>query len=335
MTPPYQNETDDERIGAQLLELLRRNKGKWVQMEALRLALEREPPRIHRLIAQLGEIGYEIETAPVNGFRLAGPAPRLSSQLIEFGLATRRVGKKVLVYETTDSTNDVAWHYAAEAGYDGLAVFAEHQRRGRGRLGRTWLAPKGSSLLCSILLQDEPDLRREPLTLLAGLAVARAIVHACPLPVSINWPNDVTVSRKKIAGIMVESRQINSKSCYVVGAGINCRQTHEDFAPEIQSFAASLQELADRPVDRLELARQLLRELDYWLATVKNQGLARLHDEWSALCDNIGRRLTLVNNNRRFTGRVIDVNCQKGLMLQLDTGAVMLFDAATTTVEIT
>ena len=91
--------------------------------------------------------------------------------------------------------------------------------------------------------------------------------------------------------------------------------------------------VTDRQFDRLELARQLLCEIDDWWTTVQTKGHTKLHDEWLSRCDNIGRRLTVVNDNRRFVGRVIDVNPQKGLMLQLDTGAVLVFDGATTSVE--
>ncbi|MFC1782597.1 biotin--[acetyl-CoA-carboxylase] ligase [Planctomycetota bacterium] len=333
MNDQDQHKQADEQAGVQLLELLRRNYGQWVQMEALHLALGLERQQIHKQIDQLQRIGLEIETTPVNGFRLAGPIQNISAELIEFGLDTKRVGKKVLVYEETDSTNDVAWQYAAEAGFDGLAVFAEHQRCGRGRLGRTWLAPKGSSILCSVLLQDEPAQSQEPLTLLAGLAAARAIEHTCGVPARINWPNDVTINQRKVAGTIVESRQINSKYCYVVGVGINCRQLKEDFPPEIRDSAMSLRMVTDRQIDRLELARQLLREIDDWWASVQTKGHTKLHDEWLSRCDNIGRRLTVVNDNRRFVGRVIDVNPKKGLMLQLDTGAVLVFGGATTSVE--
>ena len=111
-------------MGAALVDLLRRNGGHWVQMEGVCLALDLAPPQVHELIGQLQEMGYEIEASPVNGFRLLGSADQLSADMIEYGLGTRRVGRKVLVYETTESTNDVAWHYAAEKDYDGLAVFA-------------------------------------------------------------------------------------------------------------------------------------------------------------------------------------------------------------------
>jgi len=315
-----------------LLHFLRTHCQQWMQMQALQHNVSLDPQQIFYLITRLRNQGCEIETSPVNGFRLAAPPAKLNADLIEYELSTEKVGKNILVYETTDSTNDVAWHYAAETGYDGLAVFAEHQRAGRGRLGRLWLAPPGSSILGSILLQDHSPSHQEPLTLLAGLAAAQAIEYSCTLPVRIKWPNDVTYRGRKIAGTIVESRQINSKLCYVIGIGINCRQTPEDFAPELRESAISIQQGLDRQIDRIELARQLLTQFDSCWSKVVSDGCQTLHDQWLNRCDDLGRRLTLTQNNQRYTGRVIDVNPQAGLMLQLDSGAVKIFPGATTRV---
>ena len=153
-------------------------------------------------------------------------------------------------------------------------------------------------------------------------------------PIRIKWPNDVTCRGRKIAGTIVESRQVNSKLCYVIGIGINCRQNREDFDSELQPTATSLRLNLDRQIDRVELARQLLMQFDSCWRQVISDGCQSLHDEWLNRCDNLGRRLTLLQNNQRYTGRIIDVNPQAGLMLQLDTGAVKVFPGATTSVVI-
>ena len=137
-------------------------------MDALQAAVHLPPPTILQRIDQLRQMGHHIETTPAYGFRLSGYIEKLTAELIEHGLGTCRIGRKVLVYETTDSTNDVAWHYAREAGFDGLTVFAEHQRVGRGRLRRHWSAPARSSILCSILLRGFPSHAGHKPTLLSG-----------------------------------------------------------------------------------------------------------------------------------------------------------------------
>jgi len=322
---------DASRFGPELLELLRRNRGLWVTGEAVRLATGLAARRLPPLVAHLREAGYDVEAQPGRGFRLVGHGTRLSSELISCGLGTRRIGRQVLVYETTDSTNNVAWQYVGEPGYDGLAVFAEEQRAGRGRLGHPWLAPKGSSILGSILLQDAAGVSSAALSLLAGLATATALesvgVHA-----RIKWPNDVTVGGQKLAGTMVEARSARAGRRYVLGIGVNCQQQAEDWPTEWRQSATSLRQVCGQETDRVHVAQQLLRELERWLAAVEQGGAALLHEAWLARCDDVGRRLILLHDGKRFTGRVVDVSPERGLLLQLDAGPVRVFDAATTTV---
>jgi BirA family biotin operon repressor/biotin-[acetyl-CoA-carboxylase] ligase len=315
-----------------ILELLRRHRGQWLVMEALQAALDLKPVQIHEEIDLLRGMGHEIEVLPARGFRLVGWVEELSSELIEYGLGSRRIGKKVLVYDETDSTNDVAWHWAAEAGYDGLAVFAERQRAGRGRLGRQWEAPRGSSILGSVLLQGENEVSGQVLTLLVGLATASAIEKSCGVKVRIKWPNDVTIEGRKVAGTMVEARRGGQRCDFVVGAGINCQQDEEDFAPELRASAISLRQETGGQVDRLQLAQELLRQMDEWLIEVEERGVRKLHDEWLGRYDDMGRRITLLSNNQHFEGRVIEICPEKGLLLQLDSGGVKVFDGATTSV---
>ena len=258
----------------------------------------------------------------------------LDRDMIAGGLDLRRLGGKILVYECVDSTNDIVWQHADEPGHDGLVVFAEQQRKGRGRLGRTWSAPRGSSILCSVLLQKVEAMAPQALPLLIGLAAAQAIDKLLSRPVSrIKWPNDVTINGGKIAGTMLEARRTSVGMTCVLGIGINCRQQRDDFEPELCDAATSLAMVTGDTVDRLQLARYLLGELDYWI-TLAGQGQnEKLHRAWLRYCDDIGRSATLINNGQSFTGRIIDVCPETGLLLQIEHGPVKVFDAATTAVE--
>jgi len=318
-----------------LLQLLRSQHGYWLTIEAIQNSLHLPPAVVVECIEQLRQQGYKIEATPAYGFRLISQNIQLTSELLEHDLQTMRVGRKILVYKSTNSTNDIAWQYAREIGSDndGLAVFAERQRLGRGRLGRKWLAGTGISILCSVLLKNEPPQMAQSLTLLAGLSVAEAVESVCTLKPGIKWPNDVIADQRKLAGVMVESRTQNGGCDYVIGAGINCLQGQDDFAAEIRDTAGSISQLTDEPVDRLDLAQQLLRRLDHWLKLVCAGETEVLHDAWAGRCDDIGRRVTLVSDGWRFTGRIIDVSIEKGLLLQLDRGQIKVFNSATTTVD--
>lgn len=318
---------------AAVLELLRRHRDQWLSMAALQAALGVQPIEVHGAIDALRAMGHQVETTPVDGFRWCGPGPRLNADVVQCGLQTRRLGRQVLVFESTDSTNDVAWHYLAAADYDGLAVLAEQQRAGRGRLGRRWVAPPGSSLLLSVLLQDCRGVSGAALTLLAGVAAATAAAHGTQLRCRIKWPNDVIVNGRKLAGVMIESRQHAGRTAAVIGIGVNCTQQPLDFPAELRARATSLAQEAGGPIDRVRLVQTLLEQLEWWLDRVEAGQLDLLHREWLASCDDLGHRLAVWYDGRRYQGRVIDVSPEHGLVMQLDAGAVRVFDPALTSVD--
>ena len=316
----------------EVLEVLRRQRGQWVAVEALAAGGGGDVRKVQAVMAALEGAGYAIESAPRLGYRLVGHGA-LTSELVELGLQTQRVGRRVLVYESTASTNDVAWGYAMESGWDGLAVFAREQTAGRGRLGRRWESPKGMGLLCSVLLQEANGLTGSMLSLLAGVAAAEAVEEMAGRRARIQWPNDVVVEGRKVAGTMVEGRGVAGGAQYVVGVGINCRQGREDFPAELCASATSLAMVSGGAVDMVHVAQELLRSLDRWQSWARADRVEDMHEAWSARCDDIGRRIAVVQDGRRYEGRVIDVSAEGGLLVQLDSGGARFFDAATTTVE--
>ena len=172
---------------------------------------------------------------------MVSPDDRLDPDRIQTNLRTRRVGTKVLVYERTASTNDVVAECARNPDNSGLVVFAEEQTAGRGRSGAKWHSASGQSLLFSLLLGD-CSISGELLSLTCAVAVAEAIGQAGAHHAAIKWPNDIILAGKKVAGILVESKQnhpsrhvIPAKAglhTHIIGIGINCHQTLDDFAPQ-------------------------------------------------------------------------------------------------------
>ncbi len=316
-----------------VLYYLNKHYGQWLTIDAISRYLSLDAAQVAGNIQQLKNLGYEIENSPAYGFRLNCPTLALNTELLRENLGAVRVGRKIIVYNSADSTNDVAWEYVREPDCDGLAIFAEVQRAGRGRIGRSWQAKRSSSILCSVLLCRENQGLAQPLTILAGLSVAEAVEETAQVAAGIKWPNDVTVAGRKIAGVLIECRIIDQNIFYVIGVGINCTQKREDFDPEFRDSACSLQELSAARVDRIATARCFLSRLDYWIQKNSGGEFNQLHDQWKRRCDNIGRRLTIINDGRDFCGRVIDVSCDNGLILQLDNGAVKVFDGASTSVK--
>ena len=247
---------------------------------------------------------------------------RLDVDIISQGLAPGSLGSRVVVFESTQSTNDVAAEYARSPGHHGLVVLADIQTAGRGRGGNRWVSGKGESLLCSVVL-TRCHVRAELLSLSVAVACAQAV---CP-QARIKWPNDILLSGKKVAGILVEGKALDRRTAYVIGIGINCHQTEGDFPAELRTTATSLDLATGTTVDRNQLARRLLVCLDHWLA-VAEQDAAQVVDAWKRLSLHVGRRLTVIQNDRRFSGTCIGVEPEHGLILQLEHGGVRMFDAA-------
>jgi BirA family transcriptional regulator, biotin operon repressor / biotin---[acetyl-CoA-carboxylase] ligase len=250
----------------------------------------------------------------------------LDPDKIRENLPTRHLGHQVLVFESTASTNDIAAAYARNAENHGLVVFAEHQSCGRGRADHHWIGGQGDSLLCSILLTRCP-LRPGLLSLSAAVATAEGIgCHA-----RIKWPNDLMIEDRKVAGILLESRAIDGGTAYILGIGINCHQGIQDFPIALQTSATSLDIEAGTVVDRVGVARRILVALDYWLH-IAGIGEQQIVERWCSLSIQLGHRVTLVYDGKRYRGNCIGVDPAKGLILQLDHGGVRMFDAALSSV---
>ena len=269
---------------------------------------------------------------------------RLDPDRIQVNLRTKRLGRRVLVYDQTSSTNDVAAEYGKNPGNDGLVVFAEEQTAGRGRTGAKWLSRRGDSLLFSILLIDS-GIGGELLSLACAVALAEAIGRSGTAHARIKWPNDIILDGKKVAGILVESTRVSRRSSLVsrpgdvstahqrdtstIGIGINCHQRPEDFPLDLRATATSLDLAGGTRCHRVTIARRVLTSLDHWLRTA-GRNPKQVIETWGRLSTQLGQRITLTYNRRRFTGNCIGVDPEKGLILQLDHGGVRMFDAAHT-----
>jgi BirA family biotin operon repressor/biotin-[acetyl-CoA-carboxylase] ligase len=163
------------------------------------------------------------------------------------------LGSPRLHLRRTDSTNERIRELAAIGAPHGTLVTASHQTAGRGRQGRSWVAPEGRGLLCSVLLRDPPRL----LPLAAGVAVASVVGG----PALVKWPNDILVDDRKVAGILVEGRP--QERWAVVGIGLNVALAPGDFPPELRDSAGTLGLGPEAIEPTLE---RLLEALERWIA---------------------------------------------------------------------
>lgn len=256
------------------------------------------------------------------------PDDRLNPDLIRANLKTKRIGRSVLVYDRTASTNDAVAEYAQNRDRDGLAIFAEEQTAGRGRTGATWQSRSGESLLFSFLLID-CKIAGELISLACAVAVAEAIGQVGGQQAAIKWPNDIMLDGRKVAGILVESRQDGAERTCIIGIGINCHQTRDGFSDDLQTTATSLDLAGGMKCQRVTVAKRILTSLDHWVRTAE-RNKKQVIETWSRLSTQLGQRVALSYQGKRFTGNCIGVDPEDGLILQLDRGGIRMFDAAHT-----
>jgi BirA family biotin operon repressor/biotin-[acetyl-CoA-carboxylase] ligase len=167
----------------------------------------------------------------------------------EWNFDTRHLGRRVLVFDELDSTNDFARQFT-----EPVAVIALNQTAGRGRFGRVWRSRPGASLLISVVVQPPPELKRPSvLTAWAAVAVAETAATLAGVNPVIKWPNDVLVNGFKICGILIEQG-----AATVVGIGLNLNQTRAEFDAVGLPMAASL----GVAVELKHAAETLVKRLD-------------------------------------------------------------------------
>ena len=199
---------------------------------------------------------------------------------------TKWAGKTVHFARETDSTNLWIKRLAKEGASEGTLALAEFQSAGRGRLGRSWEVPEGTSVMMSILLRPKFEPQYAPtLTLVMGMAVAKA-VKSLGFDVSIKWPNDVVVSHKKICGILTEMGVRDGKIDYaVIGVGINVNI--REFPEEMADKATSLYLESGKEFDRSQIPGLVMEAFEeYYEKFAAACDLSGLKEEYESILAN-------------------------------------------------
>jgi BirA family biotin operon repressor/biotin-[acetyl-CoA-carboxylase] ligase len=305
-------------IENKILNFFRKCSDGYVSGEELSEAFGISRTAIWKHIEKLREEGYDIVASPHLGYRLISAPDRLTKIELEWQLNTEIIGKKIYSYKEIGSTNDVAHNMAASGDPEGTVVIAEYQTKGRGRLGRKWVSPRGKGAYFSIILR--PDiLPREIsiITLLASLGVAKTIREATDLPAFIKWPNDILINGQKVCGILTEMNgEIDKINFVIVGIGININ-TKKELLPE---GATSLAQEKGGELGRLELVRMLLKNLDKYYKIFNRSRLADILEEYKKLSAVLDRHVQVNYHNRLICGYVVDVDKEGALILRMDSG---------------
>jgi len=255
--------------------------------------------------------------------------PNLLAATVRQGLFTRIVGRRLLYYPELSSTMDEAAKLGEGDAEEGAVVVAEVQSAGRGRQGRNWVSQPGN-LLVSVLFR--PTLDALPfISIIGGIAAARAVRKITGLEPKIKWPNDLLIGGRKAAGILAESTIVGDTVWYaVLGVGMNV-SLDTGQTEEISSFATSVNAAAGKEVPREDLLRQFLMDLDS-LYLALGQGKSPIV-EWQDLLETTGRRLIATWGDDTFTGVAEGTDGLGSLLLRQDDGTLLTLTAGDVTLS--
>ena len=172
---------------------------------------------------------------------------------------------------------------------EGATAVTDVQTAGRGRVGRNWEAPAGSSILVSVLLRPPPERRAAELTLVAGIATAIVVERATGLAAQLKWPNDVMLDRRKVAGGIAELKD----GAVVLGIGLNINQGPGDLPTGTKVQAGSLRSVTGREYERAPILSDLLLELEHRYDAWRGGGIDAIFEDLGARDFLRGRRVTV------------------------------------------
>ena len=233
-------------------------------------------------------------------------------------MTERVLGRRIVRRQTVTSTMDEAAALAAAGEPEGTVVVAEFQTDGRGRAGRSWVAPPGTALLFSVVLRPAvPPASLGVLGLLAGVAVAEGIEATTGLGCRLKWPNDIWLAGKKVAGILTVSRFAEEhRPLVVLGVGINVNLP----APHVPDGGTSLLAETGETFDRTRVLDRVLVCLDDAYARFRaGNGMVDLSG-WRSRAAMVGETVSVVGTGRTLTGVLRDVADDGALLLESTAG---------------
>lgn len=280
---------------------------------------------VWKVIGQLKEEGYEIESVPRKGYRLVQAPDILSQSELVSRMDTAWAGRNVYYFAETDSTNQQAKRLAEAGAPHGTLVVADMQTAGKGRRGRSWQQNPGETIAMTLILRpDFPPEYASMITLAAAHSVVKGIEKVTDMLPMIKWPNDVIVNRKKVCGILTEmgmNLEDGSIDHVVVGIGINVNQT--EFPEDIRDIATSLRLEGSGSVQRSSLIAEVMRafEQDYELL-VERKCLSGILDEYNARLINKDAAVKVLDPKGEFAGISLGINERGELLVKKEDGTV-------------
>ena len=318
----------------EVLDFLWKNADDYVSGEELARRLSLSRTAVWKAIGQLRDEGYEIESQPKRGYRLRSVSDVLSAEGIRRHL--RHGELQLQVYKTISSTNTVLKGLAAEGAGEGLALIAEEQTAGRGRMGRSFYSPPESGLYLSLLLRPEMQaVDAVHLTACAAVAVAEAIEALSGREAQIKWVNDIFVGGRKVCGILTEASvdcESGMMHYVIIGIGVNTHVPDGNFPEELRGIAGAAFGSEPVPELRCRLAAEILDRLSDYAA---NPAAPAVFEGYRRRSLVLGKEINILSPGRDPQPAVaVDLGKDYSLLVRLPDGSTRRLNSGEVSVKV-
>ena len=236
------------------------------------------------------------------------------TNLIETNLKTSFIGRKVEYYTFTDSTNDDAADIIKNSEQqNGMIIITDYQKNGRGRRNNKWISSPGNNLTFSLILKENDKEKIHLLSILSGIAVVRGIKKFAHIECSLKWPNDIILNKKKIGGILIETKKTSEDTYAIIVIGLNVNQ--QEVPKELHEIASSLQIEESKPVQREPLLAFILNEFEILYNSDRTQWI----NTWKEYCVHLNKTITINNNNQLIKGSFVDIDSCGNAIIKTDS----------------
>ncbi len=299
------------------------------------LALSRSA--IWKQLQSFTELGFEIIAVSGKGYRLGRPLDLLDREKLLAAIPANlhHSMQALLLFDHIDSTNTYLMTAARQGQAAGTVCLAEYQSGGKGRRGRQWISPFGSNIYLSILWRFQQGLGMiAGLSLIAGIAVVRALHRLGYVEVGLKWPNDIYWQGKKLGGILVEaSGEATGPAAAVIGVGLNV-YLPKAAGQHIDQAWVDLTQISATPLARNTLAATLITSFLELLAVFENTPLSAWMAEWRQYDCMQGKYVDFMLNNQCIHGLVAGVSDEGLILMTLADGQTQAFSSGEITFHI-
>ena len=284
----------------------------------------------------LRDLGTPMEAVRNRGYKLPGASEPLAAASIRQRLgrdARERLARLDVAWTTASTNTELVERAYPEQGRTEV-LLAEFQTAGRGRRGRTWLAPPGGAV-CLSLNWTFPEVPRDAgaLSLAVGVSALRALRAQGLTDVRLKWPNDVLIGDRKLGGILIELRaEAGGPACVVVGIGLNVA-LGGDLLEKIAATGLQAIDLASvvrAPISRNALAAGLIESCLAGLLEFGREGLRPFIEEWSAADALRGRELSVQSGDEAIRGLARGIDLSGALLVETPHGLKKFFSGEVT-----